>query len=180
MKKIINLILVFPFILLAAQDNEDRCKYMSEELKEKPLECINNSTFNKNNEVYQFFKWSAFRENYLLRIEKIGNEYILIKKKIYTSEYDQKTGEKIDSKFKIITQKHLTQKEYVQFMKLLSENHFWLNNNYDVPSICTDGSGIFIHALKKNSFLKMSNGNCSPQDEYLNNLYKKVTELFNL
>ncbi|MCW1960538.1 hypothetical protein [Chryseobacterium viscerum] len=180
MKKVLSVIFTFPFIFLTAQDNDNRCKYVSEELKEKPLECIDKSTFKENNEVYQFFKWSAFRDNYLIRIEQTGNKYILIKKKIFTHEYDQKTGEKIDSRFRILVQKDLTQEQYTQFIKLLSENNFWINNNYDVPSICTDGSGIFIHALKKNSFIKMSNGNCSSKDEYLNNLYQKITELFNL
>lgn len=181
MKKILTLLILFPFIFLSAQDNNDNiCKYLSEELKEKPLECIDKSTIKENNEVYQFFKWSAFRENYLLRIEKTGRKYILVKKKIYTSQYDQKTGEKIDSRFKILVQKNLTQKQYVQFMKLLSENQFWLNNNYEVPTTCTDGSGIIIYALKKNSLLKMSNGNCAPQDEYMNNMYQKIIELFNV
>jgi len=180
MKKTLTLILTFPFIFLAAQDNDNACKYISSELKEKPLECIDKSTFKKNDEVYQIFKWSAFKDNYLIRIEHTGNKYILVKKKIFTGEYDQKTGEKIDSRFTILVQKNLTQKQYVQFMKLLSENHFWTNNDYNVPSTCNDGSGIFIHALKKNSFLKMSNGNCSPKDEYLNTLYQKIIELFNL
>ncbi|KAB1230174.1 hypothetical protein [Chryseobacterium viscerum] len=180
MKKIFTFILTFPFVFLTAQDNDNACKYMSEILKEKPLECIDKSSFKESNEVYQFFKWSAFRENYLLRIEKIGNKYILVKKKIYTSEYDPGTGEKRDPMFTILVKKNLNQKQYVQFMRLLSENHFWLNNNYEVPSICSDGGGIFLHALKKSSFLKMSNGNCAPQNEYLNNLYQKINELFNL
>ncbi|PXW11023.1 hypothetical protein C8D70_11224 [Chryseobacterium sp. CBTAP 102] len=180
MKKALLFILPFIFNLLTAQNNDNICKYLSENLKEKPLECIDKSTFKENNEVYQFFKWSAFRDNHLLRIEKKGHKYILVKKKIYTSEYDQKTGEKRNSLFTILVQKNLTQKQYVQFMKLLSENHFWLNNNYDVPSNCTDGNGIFIYAMKKNSLLKMSNGNCAPHNEYLNDLYQKITKLFNL
>ena len=180
MKKAFFIISIFQCLILTAQKSDEMCQYMSEKFKEKPLECIDKSTVKENNEVYQFFKWSAFGENFLLRIEQIGHRYILVKKKIFTSEYDQKTGEKRDSLFTVLVQKNLSQKQYVQFMKLLSENHFWLNNNYEFPSICSDGGGIYIYALKKNSFLQMNNGNCSPQDEYLNNLYQKITKLFNL
>ncbi|UKB83382.1 hypothetical protein LF887_20575 [Chryseobacterium sp. MEBOG06] len=180
MRRILTIFSIFHVIILTAQNSNEYCKYISEELKEKPLECIDKTKVKPNNEIYQIFKWSAFRDNYLIRIEQINHKYILVQKKIYTQSYDQKTGEKIESKFKIIRQRKLTQKEYVKFMKLLSENHFWLNNNYKYPPICTDGGGIIIYALKKNKLLQMSNGNCAPQDEYLNNLYQKITELFNL
>ncbi|UMQ41332.1 hypothetical protein MKS83_18320 [Chryseobacterium sp. Y16C] len=69
MKKLI------PFLLLVSsslfsQGNDNLCDYISNQLKEKPLECIDKSKLKTTEEIYQFFKWSAFKQDYLIRVEK--------------------------------------------------------------------------------------------------------------
>ena len=156
------------------------CDYVSKELKEKPLECINNSELNNDYEIYQIFKWSAFKENYLLTIEKNSNEITLVKKEFYNGSYDRKTGKKLEERFKIIKKRKLNKNEFLKFKKIIDESDLWKKINYEVESMCTDGSGIIIHAMRKGQMNKLSNGNCSGENEYLNNLYSKIVESLNI
>lgn len=179
MKKAILMFLSIPCALFS-QNNDNMCNYFSQQLKEKPLECIDKSKLKNDVEIYQFFKWSSFKEDYLIRIEKKGNIKTIVRKKINKGGYNQTTGEAIEPGFQILKERNLTPIEFSKFKALLEEYNFWQKDDYQVQSVCSDGSGVFVHALRKDYFLKMSNGNCSPPNEYLYSIYQRISDLFGL
>lgn len=153
---------------------------MSNELKEKPLLCLDKTKVQEADETYQFLKWTAFRESYFISIEKSKKSITLVKKKIYTSSYNQKTGEYIDKRFDILKTKKLSLAEFKNFKLLLDKYNFWEHDKYDVAPLCNDGWGVRVSALKKDHFLNIDNGNCSPPNEYLNSLYSELVEQYDL
>ncbi|PIF44533.1 hypothetical protein CLU96_1509 [Chryseobacterium sp. 52] len=181
-KQLSIFILIFMFSTSYSQntDDKDLCTYFVNELKEKPLKCLDKSKLKNDELVYQFFKWSAFREDYLIRIEKKGKITTIVKKKIYKSGYNQKTGEYQEPRVEILKEEKLTNDQYNRFSALIKKNNFWQKENYKVQSMCTDGSGIMVYALKKDQFIEINNGNCSPNTEYLYQLYQELITLFKL
>jgi hypothetical protein len=179
MKKLFLLLLLIPLNLFS-QNSDNSCNYISNTLKEKPLECIDKTKLKSNEEIYQFFKWSAFKEDYLIRIEKKGNTQTLVQKKINKGGYNQKTGEYTEPGFQIVKQRKLTFSQFKRFTELLKENNFWQKDSYNVQSPCDDGSGVLVYAIQKDHFLSISNGNCSPKNEYLYYLYNEITKIFEL
>ena len=181
MKTLITTIIVTIFpLVLNTQDNEALCNYISKELKEKPILCIDKSKINANNEIYQFYKWTAFKDDYFVRIEKNNNNYFLVQKKMTKHHYNQETGEEYEAKIEIIVNRKLSKVEILNFKKIIGESKIWENSNYHVEPICNDGWGIFVYAIKKNNFIELDNGSCSPKDEFLNNIYDKLKISFNL
>ena len=181
MKTLIPIFFIFfNFAFLKGQNNDELCKYIADDLKEKPLPCLDKSKIRLNEEIYQIYKWSAFREDYLIRIEKNKNNYFLVEKKMTKHHYNQETGEEIQAKVETILQRKLNQKEYLKFENIINESKLWQNSNYFVKPICTDGGGIIIYAIKKDNYIRLDNANCSPKEEYLNKIYLKIKELFNL
>ncbi len=181
-KQLTVLIFIFLFSQLHSQDNEDQtfCNYLVNELKEKPLKCMDKSKIKNDQVIYQFFRWSAFKESYFFSIEKNGNIQKVVKKKIYNPSYDEKTGEYIKPKIEILKQKKLSHNESKDLVALLDRFQFWQKNDYKVKPLCNDGGGVKVYAIRKDDYLEVSNGNCSPQNEYLNVLYRKVEELLKI
>lgn len=182
MKKLLLLfILIFVACNLYSQNkDEELCHYFSNHLKEKPLKCINSSKLKNDEVIYQFFKWSAFKEDDLIRIEKKGKIKTIVKKKIYKGSYNQKTGEYQEPRVEILKEKKLTNEQFNRFSTLITKNNFWGKTDYKVDPICSDGGGIMVFALQKDQYLEIDNGNCSPNTEYLNQLYNELITLFHL
>ncbi|SHF31888.1 hypothetical protein [Chryseobacterium sp. OV279] len=182
MKQLLSLlVLIFGVSNLYSQNTDEAiCQYFSNDLKEKPLKCMNSSKLKNDEEIYQFFKWSAFKEDYLIRIEKKGKIKTIVKKKIYKSGYNQKTGEYQEPRVEILKEERLTNDQFHKFSTLITKNNLWQKTDYKVESICMDGGGILVYALRKDQYLEMDNGNCSPDTEYLNQLYPELITLFNL
>ncbi len=179
MKNLIIFLLLIPCVSFS-QNKDNACDYISQYLKEKPLECIDKSKLQNNEEIYQFFKWSSFRQDYLIRVERKRDLKTLVVKKIFKSSYDQETGNYQPQRFEILKQRRLTNSEFGEFKHLLYKHGFWEKNDYHVKSLCSDGSGILVYALKKDYLTTMSNGNCSPGNEYLYYLYEQISEIFGL
>lgn len=180
-KPLLLFLLIFVTSDLYSQNkDEELCHYFSDHLKEKPLKCMNSSKIKSDEVIYQFIKWSAFREDYLIRIEKKGNIKTIVKKKIYKSGYNQKTGEYQEPGVEILKEEKLTNDQFNRFSTFITKNNFWKKANYKVEPICSDGGGIMVFALQKDQYLEIDNGNCSPNTEYLNQLYQELSILFNL
>jgi hypothetical protein len=180
-KLLLFFILIFVASNLYSQNkNEEFCHYFSNDLKEEPLKCMNSSKLKTDEVTYQFFKWSAFKEDYLVRIEKKGKIKTIVRKKIYKSSYNQKTGEYQEPRVEILKEEKLTNDQFNRFSTLITKNNFWQKADYKVEPICSDGSGIMVYALRKDQYLEIDNGNCSPNTEYLNQLYQELITLFNL
>ncbi|KMQ58448.1 hypothetical protein ACM46_22365 [Chryseobacterium angstadtii] len=158
--------------------DEDFCQYFIKNLKEKPLKCINSSKLKNDEVIYQFFKWSAFKEDYLIRIEKNRNIKTIVKKKIYKSVYNQETGEYQESRSEVLKEKKLTDNQFNRFSSLIRKYNFWQKADYKVEPLCSDG-GILVYAIRKDQYLEIDNDNCSPSSEYLNQLYQELVTLFN-
>lgn len=181
-KQLTVLVFIFSFSILHSQNSGDQvfCDYLVNELKEQPLKCMDKSKFKNDQIVYQFFKWSAFKESYLISIEKNGNIQKVVKKKIYNQSYDEKTGEYIKPRIEILKEKKLSNYEFKELTALLDHFQFWQKNNYEVDPFCNDGGGVRVYALRKDEYLEVGNGNCSPKNEYLNVLYEEVEEILEI
>ncbi|AZA46857.1 hypothetical protein EG346_00880 [Chryseobacterium carnipullorum] len=182
MKKFLSLlILILGISTLYCQNTDEAlCQYFSKDIKEKPLKCMDRSKLKDDEVIYQFFKWSAFKEDYLIRIEKKGKVKTIVKKKIYKSGYNQKTGEYQEPRVEILKEDKLTNDQFKRFSTIITKNNFWQKTDYKVESMCMDGGGILVFALRKDQYLEINNGNCSPNAEYLNHLYQELITLFNL
>jgi hypothetical protein len=165
---------------LFGQNDERLCKYFSEKLNEKPLPCLDSSKISSSEEIYDFFKWSAFRDDYFTKIEKNKNNYFLVHKKITKHKYNQETGEETEEKVEVIVNRKLSKLEISQFNDLIKELQLWDKKNYKTENICMDGSGIMLFAIKKDNYINSENGNCAPPNEYLNVLYTKMKTLLKL
>ncbi|WP_312075598.1 hypothetical protein [Chryseobacterium sp.] len=177
-RKILNIICILFFAVYYSQENS--CEYISKRLQEKPLECIDKNTLKSSEEYYQIIKWSAFKADYFLAVYKSGINISLKYKRIDKSKINPETNERISHTMETLKEKRLTKKEFASFKTILEKYNFWGNLKYEREPICDDGSGILVYALKKNTLAEMTNGNCAPQEEYLNKLFNDLKILFGL
>ncbi|MGO4707817.1 hypothetical protein AB4Y90_01635 [Chryseobacterium sp. 2TAF14] len=181
MKNLMLLGLVFFSVQVFSQKivKED-CERYLKQTGLKYLECVH--IFEKTDpkdKIYQFYKWSAFGKIIFTNVEKRKSGYFLISHEIAQPIYNEKTNE-LDYPITVCVNRRLTEKEFNDFENVLNKNKFWEKKTYDLKVLCTDGFGIVFQALHNGDYRNYSNGNCPPENEYLNVLYTEIKKILKL
>ncbi|MBF0598378.1 hypothetical protein [Faecalibacter rhinopitheci] len=182
-KKLLIIVLSFLHYNCSAQNNNN-CNLLEQLYDEPTLECLNKKQNSKN--IYlQFFEWQSFAQNtYLLRIQKINNNYKIIHKEIHKPKYDS-VNDTWKSDYKTLINKKIKKKEFFRIKEIIesynfSDFPFKLQTEDGMEFFCSDGKGIIFYYYYKGVYNDYSNGNCGQTYDSTSKIYENITNLLNI
>lgn len=106
-------------------------------------------------EVYRVFVAPTFYHPISIRVEKVGDKYFLVAKRL-SGQGGYKWG-----KLKVVERRRLSEQEWRTLLDLLSQSSFWTLNSKDKEiepnekgeiTVCLDGTVWFLEAVKDGKY----------------------------